>query len=107
MEPLTRLNATLPVLACRTKVATEFVSVSSSAANRVWITISKSRRRISPWDQDHQQRHHARSRSALRVLGSAPVGIHPEWGKIALTIKRLNRSSVLRARHVLLEFIRD
>ena len=34
-------------------------------------------------------------------------GLHPERGKIAPTIKRLNRSSVLRARHVLLEFIRD
>ena len=42
------------------------------------------------------------------VYGSARAwkcssGIHPDGDKIALTIKRLNRGSVLRARHVLLE----
>ena len=35
------------------------------------------------------------------------AGIHPDRDKIALTIERLNRGSVFRARHVLLEFARD
>jgi len=71
-----------------------------------WIKISKRRRRIvlrlKTISSDTMQEVYG-----LASAWKHPGGIHPEWSKIALTIKRLNRSSVLWARHVLLEFVRD
>ena len=43
----------------------------------------------------------------LACAGERSGGIYPEWSKITLTIKRLDGGSVLQARHVLLEFIRN
>ena len=105
MDALARLNATRPVLAWRTKVAIEFVSVSSPAANPVGSICESWRRKVlgvKTISNNTVQEVYSLARAWKRSSG-----IHPEWGKIALTIKRLNRSSVLRARHVLLEFIRD
>jgi hypothetical protein len=71
-----------------------------------WIRISKSRRRIV-------LRVKTISSDAVQEVYSLPRawkrsgGIHPEWGKVAPTIKRLDGGSVLRARHVLLESARD
>src|SRR5262249_32109961 len=70
-----------------------------------WITISKSRCRIILWIKTIS------SNTMQEVYGFARTrersgGIHPKRYKIAPSVKALNRSSVLRARHILLEFIR-
>jgi hypothetical protein len=71
-----------------------------------WITISKSRRRIilrvKPISGDTMQKVYR-----LPSAWKHSSGINPKRRKIAPTIERLNRCSVLGARHVLLESIRD